>query len=442
MAENTEQGISCKVEDAHKASFKAPQSCVVFGQSMSGKTFFAINLLKNSATLFTPKPNRNVVFAPKANMHQYANVELVGAQVQVYPLEDLESFVFEPLDLVIIDEVNSAEREMWLLPLLQHILNMVMHHQCLYVFILMQFLYKSKFFQLLGMAMSVCVSTLSQQSLRLLSNKTIFWDPEKCHWATSLFKKLDGRRNFILYNHNKSAKHEQYFAISHLHCWPHFALVHCENKSAAPEGNKVQAIKYRLQWDGKSSPTNSATHSLSSEIAGELFDIRSKFGLAEINMEGHTLESYLIISPSQLLPLETELVGCDKGRKNNTGLLDLAEESLLRLFRTTLSPAEYNKYRAFWTYLRLCDNVCFDPAKLVLHMNGSHPVPLASFMNALLRRNAPREVLTLKSSSFQSSVVRLLSLLMSDLAFPHHAVKNKLYMKEAEKYLKKERRAQ
>ena len=120
----------------------------------------------------------------------------------------------------------------------------------------------------------------------------------------------------------------------------------------------------------------------------------------------------------------------------STNPQDDLEERVLQLFKNTVSPQQFAKFRKLWYFIRSNSQLSIDPETLLLSINNKHPMGLYAYISLLLK---PGHLIKKgsKGSKPPEAAVELTRVLLSDLSFTPTIIPNTHLVQIAQREMKK-----
>ena len=345
--------------------FSRGRSCVCIAPSMAGKTYMWLKVLSN-LEIFQPRPSRVYLYGHR-NLEQFEPLRSSYSEgfVCVLPIADLVSNddrVFESNAFILVDEVQagsaamSAQDAAKLNSKLMALLNEGCHHGSAFVLILLQTVFKTRYFSFLSAAQSVCLGTLSSRAQQILGHLGL--DEDQYAAARAALSLLSSVCQFIIvYNNPNIQLVTTYPALifSHLDFFGHFVVAYGNGKKALLGANDMMD-------DGDSDDGHYSVDIPDAKAAEAL----------EILLDEASRHPEEAKRAHVMLPLSSIRSRSEEEREARRKELAAAEESAAptqeallheRVMRRLEEDAPYNElnaYKRFWNALITCPSISVD----------------------------------------------------------------------------------
>lgn len=397
----------------------APFSNVTVASSMTGKSHYWRTLLSKSDTIFTPKVSKYYVFG-HMNLKQYETLKqsLGEENVVIRSVRDLPGAVFPRNAFVWIDEFNSAlaglnaKEKARLISSLTSLYNESVHHLELYLVTNLQQIFNSDLFFLIGLSQSLALSTLSNDSLKVIQCARLGKDV--INQADMLLRalRLASKPQFILIYHNASAM----FPFIHSFMWtcldmlPHFAIAVGQERTPIFGANSFFEVV---------NPGNRVKVTMASPEA--------KSALGEMAHLPAPLKTntFALVPIASLLMDETG-EGIEAPEQQTFDDLDRRVTDMLC---EVCSLQELSAYKKLWYFIKHQPSLSICNDGLVLYCKGNqvnlltllkeclkHPPPVRPLGEATTRKRKKDEALT--------NCVPFVAELLGNSSFPAHLIRN------------------
>ena len=412
---------------------RAPFSNLTVANSMAGKSHFWRTLLSHSDTVFYPKVSKYYIFG-HLNLTQYDGLKaLLGAEnVHVCSVKELPGMVFPKYAFVWIDELNSAlvglkaQEKAGLISSLTSLYNETVHHSKLYLVCNLQQLFHSDLFFLVGISQSLSLSTLSNDSLKIMQRAQL--SPEIINRVSPLLStmRLTMKPQFILIYHNASALSPfiHSFIWTYLDLLPHLAIAIGQERTFPDFLPKDFEVVTRRNV-GVAMESPEAKNAL--RVVNSLPEpLRAKtFALVPVSS----------ISKTDLGPEEeAEPLGEQQ-------VFDDLDRLVMEMLCECCSVQQLSMYRKLWYFIKHQPEMSICSDGLVLYCNGNQ-INLLTLLKECLKMPPPVKPFAAtnkkkKKDETLLSCIPFVAELLQNTSFPSHLIKNTQLKALASKKVKK-----
>jgi len=339
----------------------------------------------------------------------------------------LSKIEFKPNSFILIDEAQnaiigaSAAMKKALYDALSHLLCKQTHHSRLFTVIILQGLFKTTFYSLLGLAQSVCVGSLFNQAEQTLRHAGL--TDKVLQRAKALLKIYKENKNFLLVYHNPSAFHKHHsFLYTCLTNLPAFAICIGDERTSSLAFPTVPRSR-------------TATVKMTSELGETMSALAQDDTLKECTYALVPLGSVLLHEEGEPEQANTSTASIDERDRNVRDMIiqcwGISEQKpykrfvceSCRLKLIMLSYIVYLIYFRLWNFIKKVESFQSDTEGNVIYFNG-HTLSTFTLLDECLKRGGNFGQKCNKIDADTRECVPYVAELFKTKLFPKKLVKN------------------